>query len=288
MKHQIKDICAKNLTQDWLGDGDYLVNFLSGLRFVDSQTISFYKGEDINRLSEIEAGILIVKQSLKNQIFSYKSKCLIFTPDPMSLFADIVNENFSDDFSDSTIDKFEHKSISSNAYIETNVKIGSGTKIFPNASLYDGTTIGNNCMIQTGAVLGGNGMTYIESENEYKRMVQIGKVIVEDDVVIGCNTVVLKGILEYTKIGKGSKIGNLVNVGHNSVIGNDCYISSSVIIGGATVIGNNCWIAPGVSIRDNLKIGDNCTIGVGSVVVKDIEPNSVYYGNPAKFIKLKQ
>lgn len=289
MKHQIKGICANDIHQNWIGEGDYVAQFLSGLSSVDETTISFYKGDDINKLAEIKCGILIVRQELKEKINSFNSKCIIFTETPMGLFADIVNNNFTDIFSDKQINTENCKNISKNVYIESGVVFHETSVVFPNASIFNGTSIGENCIIQAGAVLGGNGMTYLEMPDKtYQRMAQIGRIIIEDNVVIGCNVVVLRGILEATIIGRGTKIGNLVNVGHNTVIGENCYISSSVIIGGATTVGDNCWIAPGVSIRDNVKIGANCTIGVGSVVVKDTEPDSIYYGNPAKLIKLKK
>jgi UDP-3-O-[3-hydroxymyristoyl] glucosamine N-acyltransferase len=128
-------------------------------------------------------------------------------------------------------------------------------------------------------------MSYIKGKNgDYTRLTHLGNVEIGDNVEIGCNTTVLRGILEATVIKSGAKIGNQVNIGHSSIIGENCYISAGAVVGGATIVGDNCWIAPGVSIRDNIKIGDNCTIGVGSTVVKDTEPNSVYYGSPAKLV----
>ncbi len=287
MKHKIANLSAQSLSDNWLGDNQYEVGFVTGLSNTDFQCLSFYKGDDIERVKNTQSGILIVKEIFKDKVKEFQSKCLVFTENPMNLFVDIINARFNNDYTDKKMLSRNDVKISDFAYVESEVAMGEGSTVYPNATVYNGTVMGSNCEVQSGTVVGGIGMSYVEDKDVYKRLIHLGNVIIEDNVDIGCNTTILRGILESTKIGKGSKVGNHVNIGHNTKIGENSYISAGVIIGGATVVGDNCWIAPGVSIRDHIKIGDNTTVGVGSVVVKDLEPNSVYYGSPAKLARKK-
>jgi len=284
-----KAFIAKNLSQDFIGDGNTIIEYISNLDSTDEKCIAFYKGDDINTLCKLSSGVLIVKESFRAKLSGdFNAKCIFFAQNPMLTFSKFVNTVFPDEFNDTINNKREGNKISEHAYIEQNVILGEKNVIFPNVTIFDGAEIGNACKIQSGTVIGASGMSYTKDENgEFYKLNQVGKIIIHDNVDIGSNSTVMKGILEATIIREGSKIGNHVNVGHNCTIGKRCYISAGVMIGGATSIGDDCWIAPGVSIRDNITIGENCTIGVGSVVVKSTEPNAVYYGNPARLAKYK-
>lgn len=286
MKYPIKPISASSFNLDFLGKKSYNVDYLTSLDNCDYTSITFYKGEDTERASSIEVGILILNIGLKDKIEKFEAKTILFCKNPMLLFAKIIGDNYDNDFSDSTLRENKKVTVSEFAYVEDKVVLGNGTKVFPNVTIFDKTSIGDNCVIQSGSVIGGFGMSYVQDqEKEYHKIVQLGNLIIEDNVDIGTNTSVLRGILETTVVGKGTKIGNNVNVGHNVVIGKNCYISSGVTIGGACVIGDNCWISPGVSISDHINIGSNSKIGVGSVVIKEVLSDSFYLGNPARKLK---
>tara|TARA_B110000908_G_C10253881_1_gene454003 strand:- start:1612 stop:2478 length:867 start_codon:yes stop_codon:yes gene_type:complete len=278
---------ANVLSRDTFGDKNFEVNYAANLSNSNMDCISFYKGDDLNFISESAIGILIVKEDFKDKLKDVKCGCIIFSDNPMKDFAEIINARVSNDFTDKKLKSSGSNNISNFACVEKGVTIGENNIIFPNAVVYKGSEIGNNCTVQSNTVIGGVGMSYAEENGRYYKLNHLGNVIIQDNVDVGCNTTVLRGILESTVIGEGSKVGNQCNVGHNCQIGKNCYISAGVMIGGATIVGDNSWIAPGVSIRDHITIGQNCTIGVGSVVVKDTEPNSIYYGNPAKFLRFK-
>ena len=285
MKYKISSINASLFGLSFLGDDSYDVTYVAALSNCDETAITFYKGDDVERASLIKAGILILNESMKNKIGMFKAKAILFDKNPMLLFAKIIANNYENSFTDSTVREKQDLNISSRAYVEDEVILGLGTKIFPNVTIFNKTIIGGNCSIQSGSVLGGIGMSYIVEEGKYHKMVQLGNLEIADNVDIGTNTSVLRGILETTRIGEGTKIGNNVNIGHNVVIGNNCYISSGAIIGGACVIGDNCWISPGVVIADHINVGNNSKIGVGSVIIKEVLSNSFYLGNPARKIK---
>lgn len=111
--------------------------------------------------------------------------------------------------------------------------------------------------------------------------------ILEQDVEVGEGTVIDKGSYRDTLIKEGTKIDNLIHVGHNAIIGRHCLIVAGTVIGGSVEIGDFSYIGMNVSIRDHVKIGKHCIIGAGSVVINDIEDYDIVAGNPAKSIKDK-
>ena len=118
----------------------------------------------------------------------------------------------------------------------------------------------------------------IKKESNYSK--KIG-----DDVDIGINTVIDNGSYRDTIIGNGTKIDNLVHIGHNAVIGEHCLIVAGTVIGGSVQVGSFTYIGMNVSVKDHVKIGIHCIIGAGSVVIKDVDDYSIIAGNPAKQIK---
>ncbi|MBQ4820081.1 UDP-3-O-(3-hydroxymyristoyl)glucosamine N-acyltransferase [Aquimarina sp. MMG016] len=286
MKHPIRPISVSSLEQEFLGNSDFQVKYITSLAYSDDTTITFYKGDDLDRIAKTSAGILIVKEELKGKIKDYIASAILFTDNPMLFFAKLLAKNFENTFTDQKKIVNDESKISSDAYIEDEVHIGNETKVYPNVTILNSTSIGSNCVIQSGSVLGGIGMSYVKDDlGNFNKIVQLGILEICDNVDIGSNVSVLRGIFEKTYIGEGTKIGNNVNIGHNVVIGKNCYISSGVIIGGACNIGDNCWISPGVSIVDHIKVGDGAKIGTGAVVIKDVLENSFYLGNPARKIK---
>lgn len=146
--------------------------------------------------------------------------------------------------------------------------------------------LGKNVKIKQGAILGTDGFGYERNEiNELEKFPHFGKLIIGNNVDIGANTCIDRGNTSDTIIGNGTKIDNLVHIGHNAKIGNNCLIAAHVIIGGSAEIGNGCTIWVNSFIGEHVKIGKNCIIGACSFVNKNIPDNSIVYGIPAKIIK---
>jgi UDP-3-O-[3-hydroxymyristoyl] glucosamine N-acyltransferase len=157
------------------------------------------------------------------------------------------------------------------AYIGNNVKIGNNTIIHAGVKIYDNTKIGDNCEIHPGAVIGGDGFGFAPlPDGSYKKIPQLGNVVIEDNVSIGTNTTVDCATMGSTLIKKGAKIDNLVQIAHNVIIGENTVIAAQTGISGSTEIGKNCVIAGKAGIIGHLKIADNTTIGASTGISKSI------------------
>lgn len=180
----------------------------------------------------------------------------------------------------------ENVYIGPGSIIGDHCKIGDGTIIDANVTLYHHTTIGRNCHISSGAVLGADGHGYVLDENNrYQKIRHMGNVVIGDNVDIGANSCVDRGVLDDTAIGDNTKIDNLVQVAHNVVIGENCMIPGGVQIGGSCVIGNDCWLAPSCVIKNGTKIANEVRVCMNSVVMRDIKRSNVtVYGDPARCI----
>lgn len=184
------------------------------------------------------------------------------------------------------------------AVVGNNVKIGSNSVIYPGAVLYENVTIGadctihanvtvrercrigNRCILQPGAVIGSDGFGYAPDGASYYRIPQIGIVVLDDDVEIGANTCIDRAAVEVTRISRGTKLDNLVQVAHNCQIGEDCMIVSQVGISGSAKIGNHVTLAGQVGVAGHLTIGDNVLVGAQSGVPSSLPANGAYSGTP--------
>jgi UDP-3-O-[3-hydroxymyristoyl] glucosamine N-acyltransferase len=160
-------------------------------------------------------------------------------------------------------------------------RIGRDCQLFPGAVLYPGTILGDRVTLHAGVVLGAHGFGYKMSEGKHVLAAQEGWVEVGDDVEIGANTCVDRGTYGATRIGEGTKIDNLVQIGHNCRIGRHNLICSQVGIAGSTSTGDYVVLAGQVGLRDHIHIGDKTMVGAQSGVANDIEPDQIMLGSPA-------
>ncbi|MDR0417838.1 MAG: UDP-3-O-(3-hydroxymyristoyl)glucosamine N-acyltransferase [Puniceicoccales bacterium] len=185
----------------------------------------------------------------------------------------------------------EHVSIGKNTVIGSGVFIGNHSsigydvKIFPNVSVMPFSTIGNHVILHSGAVIGSDGFGFEKVDGCHEKVPQIGNVIIEDYVDIGANTTIDRARFASTIVGWGTKIDNLVQIGHNVKIGKNCIIVAQVGIAGSTTIGDNVMIGGQAGITGHLHIADGTQIGAQSGVIKDTECNSTLLGSPAASYK---
>ncbi len=167
------------------------------------------------------------------------------------------------------------------AYIaEKNVTIGKNCKIMPNATILEDVTIGDDCIIHAGAVIGVEGFEYKKLEDEILTVVHDGEVIIGNNVTIGANSCISKGLLnKNTIIENNTKLDNLVHIAHGVQIGSNCLIAASACIAGSVTIGNNVWIGPNAVVSSGVTVGNHAFVTLGSVVIKNVNDNEKVSGN---------
>jgi UDP-3-O-[3-hydroxymyristoyl] glucosamine N-acyltransferase len=222
------------------------------------------------------------------------NKVLIFVSNPKLSFVKMMQSHYQDGINFGThptavIEKDAR--IHPNVYIGPHCyigkcQIGEGTIIYGNTYIYSGVKIGKRVVINAGTVIGAEGMEFTNNEmGQFERYPHVGRVNIEDDVWIGANVSIMRGVLNDTNIGYGTKLGPFCSIGHQAVIGEHCLIITRSVIGGSCRVGDHTRISLGACIRDGINIGSNVNIGMGSVVTKDIADRWIAYGIPAKEIR---
>jgi UDP-3-O-[3-hydroxymyristoyl] glucosamine N-acyltransferase len=181
--------------------------------------------------------------------------------------------------------------IGAGTVIGAGVSIGRDCTLYPNVTVYPGTRIGNHVIIHAGAVLGSDGFGYVrdKTSGHYEKFPQIGRLEVEDHVEIGANTTIDRGALEVTRIGRGTKIDNLVHIGHNCQIGEDVVIAAQAGFSGSIVVENNVVLGGQVGIGEHARIGEGVMLGgQGGVLPKKILRGKgvAFWGTPAQPLRV--
>jgi len=161
-------------------------------------------------------------------------------------------------------------------------RIGEDCRIHSHTTIRERVQIGHRVVLQPGVVLGADGFGFVPDSGEYRKVPQVGTVVVEDDVEIGANTTVDRATLGETRIGAGTKLDNLIHVAHNVVIGENCVIAAQTGISGSTRIGRGVRIGGQVGFIGHITIGDHTQIAAQSGVGRDIPDGAVFAGSPAR------
>ena len=156
------------------------------------------------------------------------------------------------------------------------VAVGAGTRLYPRVTIYDRCTLGARCIVHSGVVIGSDGFGMAREEGRWLKIPQVGAVRIGDDVEIGANTAIDRGALDDTVIEEGVKLDNLIQVGHNCVIGAHTVIAGCTGLAGSVTIGRDCMIGGGVGIVGHLTICDRVTISGFSFVTKSITAPGTY------------
>jgi len=248
----------------------------------------------LNETEQIERADIAVLRA-KDPYLAYTRALRLFNPEPK--FAPFVHPLSSIDetatvAADVSIDAFV--SIGKNCVIE------SGVKIFPNATIYDGAKIGansvihsgvavrvncevgSNCIVHNNAVVGSDGFGYAKDERKrWLKIPQTGNVVLEDDVEIGANTAIDCASVGETRIKRGAKIDNLVQIGHSCTIDEDALVCAQTGLAGSSVIGKRVILAGQVGIAGHLKVGDDAVVTAKSATSHDVENGKIISGIPA-------
>lgn len=167
------------------------------------------------------------------------------------------------------------------AYVGDNVEIGSDSVVRPNVVIYEGCKIGERCILHAGCVIGGDGFGFAPVGDAYMKIPQIGIVVIEDDVEIGANTTVDRATMGETRIGRGTKLDNLIQVAHNVRLGKNNVIAAQTGIAGSTQIGDSNRIGGQVGFAGHIKFGSRCEVGAQSGINKGYRDDARIIGYPA-------
>ena len=188
--------------------------------------------------------------------------------------------------------------VSAGCVVGAGVRIGKGTVLHPNVTIYPQAEIGHDCLVHAGVVIrercvlgdrvilqpnvviGSDGFGFAPDGQRYEKILQVGRVIVEDDVEIGAGSCIDRGTLGDTRIGRGTKLDNLVQIGHNVQVGEDCLLVAQTGIAGSTQVGRHCTFGGQAAVAGHLTIGDNVTIAARGGASNDVAPDQVMAGVP--------
>ena len=294
----LSDIAAKTNLK-FSGNPNFKIEDIATLDLASPNEISFFhKNKYREQLSKSKAGVVIIKKEEEKNINDKTN--LLFSDDPYLSMAqtasifypDCEYPNFSFPHSKSNKSLSENRfihvdsEIGDNCVIGSFVKIGPGVKIGSNCIIGDNVSIyysiiSDNVKVYNGVRIGSEGFGFISSKTTFKKIPQLGRVIIEENVEIGCNSTVDRGSIGDTIISKNVMIDNLVHVGHNVKIGENTIIAAMTGISGSCEIGNNSMIGGQVGISGHLKIGNNVKIAAQSGVMKNIPDNTSVGGYPA-------
>ncbi|MGN6602189.1 MAG: UDP-3-O-(3-hydroxymyristoyl)glucosamine N-acyltransferase [Ginsengibacter sp.] len=216
-----------------------------------------------------------------------EGKTLFIVADPFEAYLKIVNhfKPFSPSkkmISDSAV-VGEGTVIMPNVFIGNDVVIGNGCIIHPNVNIYDDAVIGDHVEIHSGSVIGSDAFyfnTKKKRESWFKKMQSCGKVQIDDDVEIGANCTIDRGVSDVTLIGRGTKMDNLVHVGHDVIIGKNCLLAAQVAIAGGTILEDGVTLWGQVGVNKTISIGTNAVVMGQAGVTSNIEGNKTYWGTP--------
>ncbi len=170
------------------------------------------------------------------------------------------------------------------SFIGEGSAVGQDSLIYPNVTVRENVRIGKNVIIHSGAVIGSDGFGFVRDEKGHHKIPQVGAVEIEDDVEIGANVTIDRATLGVTRIGKGTKIDNLVQIAHNVHIGRNCIIAGQVGISGSTRVGDESVLAGQAGLVGHISIGKRVVIGAQSGVTKDFPDGTTIFGYPAREI----
>ena len=304
MKKTVKEL-AQFLGGTVIGDENREISDVKGLAEAGSDDISFAVEPYTEYLPQVHAGAVITEKE-----YPAGNNTLVLVENPRLAFSKLL-ELFhprqsvqkgmhSTAVVDESAKIGENTAVMAYAVIGKNVNIGAGSVIYPyvfigdnvtigaNAAIYPGavimenTVMGDNAVIRAHAVIGGEGFGFATKDGRHTRIPQIGNVTIGDDVEIGACTTIDNGTLGSTKVGRGTKIDNLVHLGHNVEIGEDCFVIAQTGIAGSTKVGNHVTFAGQTGCTGHITIGDNVTFAGKSGIVGNVASNTINAGFPAR------
>ena len=265
-----------------VGDDDFPITGMNEIHVIDKGEIVFVDHPKYyDKALQSKASVILINKEVECP----EGKALLVSDDPFRDFNRLTDyfksfQQAQQNISDSA-NIGENTIVQPNVFIGHEVKIGKNCLIHPNVCIYDGVEIGDNVIIHSGVVLGADAFYYKNRQTHHDKLKSGGSVKIEDDVELGANTTIDKGVTANTIIKKGTKIDNQVQIGHDTIVGERCIIAAQVGIAGCVVVEDEVTIWGQVGIASGLTIGKNSILLAKTGVIKDCEPGKTYFGQPA-------
>ena len=292
-----------------LGDGDVRVDSIRPLSRAGPAALSFaVSARYATDLSTSRAGAVLIPEELAEGPGGPPARIVV--RDPYQALVRVIRTMFPADALDSGVDPTARVGagarlgpgvfIGAHAVLGRDVQLGARTRVAEHVSLGDGVVVGDDAVLgpgvvcyagsrlgdrvvlKAGAVIGGDGFGYLSDGTGHIRIPHVGGCVIEDDVEVGSNTCIDRGSIDDTVIGRGTKLDNLVQVGHNVRIGERCLVMAGVGIAGSTRVGNDAILAGHVGVTDHLVIGDRARIAAKSAIFGDVPAGASFSGHPAR------
>ncbi|WP_111708441.1 UDP-3-O-(3-hydroxymyristoyl)glucosamine N-acyltransferase [Lutibacter citreus] len=281
-KHSLEEI-SKLLNLKFIGSKDFPIFGINEIHVVEEGDIVFvdhpkYYDKALNS----NATVILINKKVECP----KGKALLISKDPFSDFNKLTLHFNS--FKPSNLPIAESAIIGTdtiiqpNVFIGNNVKIGNNCLIHPNVTIYDNCIIGNNVTIHSGSILGADAFYYKKRETGYDKLISGGTVEIKDNVDIGALCTIDRGVSGITTIHKGTKLDNQVQVGHDTIIGENCLIASQSGIAGCVIIEDEVTIWGQVGTNSGITIGKGAVILGQTGVTKSVKGGKTYFGTPVE------
>lgn len=239
-----------------------------------------------------EAGFIIINTK---EVIIPEGKTILVVKEPFEAYLKIINHfrpfTAATKMISEDVSVGKGSVIMPNVFIGRQVTIGKNCVIYPNVSLLDYTVIGDEVIIQSGSVIGSDAFYYNTKKRRelwYKRMQSCGNVVIENNVEIGAGCTIDRGVTAETRIGKGTKMDNMVHIGHDTTVGKNCLFAAQVGIAGGTLIEDGVTLWGQVGVNKTLTIGANAVVLAQSGVPSSLKGGKTYFGYPAEDAAVKR
>lgn len=277
---------ADRLGAELHGDPLLAVHGVAPLESADAHALAWFGGRSLP--PDCRAGLLLTHKMVEGH------SCLV-VDHPLRAFGQLLRDCFPEAHVEGvhpsavvhpTATLAKGVVVSAGCVVGARVKIGEDSVLFPNVTVYADTVIGARCRIHAGAVLGADGFRYAPGPLGPERVPQLGGLVLEDEVEVGANTCIDRGGLTNTRIGRTSKLDNLVQVGHNSQLGQAVVLAGQAGLAGSVTVGDGAQIGGQAGIADHRSIGRGARVGAQSGVTRDVLDGEAVLGTPAMAARL--
>ncbi|MBC7695020.1 MAG: UDP-3-O-(3-hydroxymyristoyl)glucosamine N-acyltransferase [Burkholderiales bacterium] len=283
----LKDIAAI-INAEYIGNDLHIISGFNEIHRVTSGDLVFVDHPKYYEKALQSAATTIL---INKEVECPEGKALIIHEDPFTAFNKLTRhfkpKQYSNQFTSSSAIIGVNTIIMPGAFIGNHVSIGDNCILNPNVIVYDNCKIGNNVVIHAGTIVGSDAFYFKNRRTHFEQLDTCGNVVIEDNVHIGANCTIDKGVTSDTVIGKGTIIDNLVHIAHDVVIGEMCLFAANVAIAGCCTIGNRVTMWGQVGISSNIIIGDDAVIQAQSGVGENVPSGKVFFGSPAADAKAK-